>query len=102
VLISGAPAIIFAKDTDGDDRADVVEELYVGFEEANPQHRVSGFAYGLDNWLYVAAGADNGKIKSTHTGESVDVSGQDFRIQPDKGWIEPVGGHTQFGRCRNN
>jgi putative membrane-bound dehydrogenase-like protein len=102
VLVSGAPAILFARDINGDDRADEVKELYAGFDEANPQHRVNGFAYGLDNWLYLAGGADNGEVNSSRTGQTVDIGSQDFRIQPDKGLIGPVGGHTQHGRNRDD
>ena len=54
VLVSDAPDIFYAEDTDGDGKADRREALYRGFELANPQHRINGFNYGLDNWLYLA------------------------------------------------
>ena len=101
VLISGAPDIIFAKDNDGDLRCDETEVLYTGFEEANPQHRVAGFEYGLDGWLYLSAGTNNHVITCLKTGEEVDISGRDCRIHPDSGKLEPVSGRSQYGRCRD-
>jgi putative membrane-bound dehydrogenase-like protein len=102
VLISGAPTIIYAEDTDGDDRADVKKPLFRGFEADNPQHRVAGFAYGLDNWLYLASGTNNHEIESVATGKTVDMSGRDLRVEPDRGLIETVSGRTQFGRNRDD
>lgn len=102
VLISGAPSILYAEDTDGDGRADLVEPLYTGFEEENPQHRISGFAYGLDHWLYLASGTNNQEIESLKSGERVNMSGRDLRIAPQSGGLATVTGRTQFGRNRDD
>ena len=102
VLVSCAPDIFFARDDDGDGRADHREVLYTGFEERNPQHRVNGFEWGLDGWLYVAGGGPNERVTCTRTGETVDVSRRDLRIHPDTNRIEPVSGHSQCGRCRDD
>ncbi|HZW29456.1 MAG TPA: PVC-type heme-binding CxxCH protein, partial [Isosphaeraceae bacterium] len=32
------------------------EVLFTGFGEANPQHRINGLRWGLDNWVYCASG----------------------------------------------
>ncbi len=102
VLISCGEKILFARDSDGDQRADTTETLYSGFAKANPQHRAAGFSYGLDNWLYLSGGTKNGEVISHRTGEAVDLMGQDFRIEPNSGRIELVGGQTQFGRNRDD
>ena len=60
MIISSAPDILYAEDPDGDGRADRREVLFTGFAESNPQHRVNGFAFGLDGWVY-AADADGGR-----------------------------------------
>ncbi len=49
VLVTAAPEIFYAEDTDGDGRADVRRTLYSGFMEGNQQLRVNGLRYGLDN-----------------------------------------------------
>jgi putative membrane-bound dehydrogenase-like protein len=68
VLITCAPDIIYAEDTDGDGRADNRVVLFSGFGEANPQHRVNGLRWGLDNWVYCA----NGDFTPERTYESTD------------------------------
>jgi putative membrane-bound dehydrogenase-like protein len=56
VLVTCAPDIFYAEDTDGDGKADRRAVLFTGFGEANPQHRVNGLRWGLDNWIYCANG----------------------------------------------
>ncbi len=102
VLISAAPDILYVEDTDGDGQADHQEVLYTGFNQGNQQHRVNGFCWGLDNWLYLANGDSGGVIVSKKTGQQVDIQGRDVRIRPDEGLIEAVEGQTQFGRSRDD
>ena len=102
VIVTAAPDIFYAEDTDGDGRADKREVLFTGFGEGNQQHRVNGLVYGLDNWLYGANGDSGGGIKSLKTGKVVDISGRDFRINPDTGEIDPTSGQAQFGRTRDD
>ena len=98
ILVTAAPEIFYAEDTDGDDVADRRETLYRGFGEGNQQHRVNGMRWGLDNWIYLGNGDSGGTIKSLKTGESLSISGRDLRIRPDQGLLETRSGQTQFGR----
>jgi putative membrane-bound dehydrogenase-like protein len=102
VLVTCAPEIFYAEDTDGDGKADKREPLYTGFVEGNQQHRVNSLVWGLDNWIYCANGDSGGKVKSVKTGAVVDIRGRDFRIRPDTGEIELQTGQTQFGRSRDD
>ncbi len=102
VLISAAPDVLFARDTDGDGKADEVNKLFTGFRLANPQHRINGFSYGLDHSLHLASGDNLGKITSVKTGESVDASGHDIQIWPDDGRLAVTSGRTQYVRSRND
>ena len=102
VLICDAPDILFARDEDGDGIADVTQKLFSGFEIRNAQARVNSLRWGLDNWIYGACGLFGGTITSLQTGEVVNCSNRDFRINVDTGAIEPVSGRTQQGRCRND
>jgi len=52
VLVCAAPDILYAEDTDGDGKADVVRKLFSGFGTDNYQARVNSLEYGLDGWLY--------------------------------------------------
>lgn len=103
VLVTAAPEIFYAEDTNGDGKADKKEVLYTGFTEGNPQLRINGLRWGLDNWVYLANGwSSRGKVKSLKTGVEVEVSGRDLRIRPDTGEIEVVEGMTEFGRERDD
>lgn len=102
VLICDAPDILFARDENGDGVADSTRKLFSGFDVRNAQARVNSLRIGLDNWLYGSCGLFGGKVVSHLTGETVDVTSRDFRINPDTGAIEPATGRTQQGRCRND
>jgi putative membrane-bound dehydrogenase-like protein len=102
VLVTCAPEIFYAEDTKGTGRADLRIPLYTGFVEGNPQHRVNGLVWGLDNWLHGANGDSGGRVKSLKTGKVVNLSGRDFRIRPDDGAIDLLTGQTQYGRSRDD
>jgi putative membrane-bound dehydrogenase-like protein len=101
-LIAAAPDVFYAEDTDGDGRADVRRVLLTGFEPGNQQHRVNGFEWGLDGWVYVANGDSGGKVRSVATGQTVSISGRDLRFRPETGELEAVSVQTQFGRRRDD
>jgi putative membrane-bound dehydrogenase-like protein len=64
-IITMAPEIFYAEDTDSDGKADLRKTLYKGFVEGNQQHRVNGLRWGLDGWLYLANGDSGGEIVGT-------------------------------------
>lgn len=111
VLVSAAPEIFYAEDTNGDGRADLRKVLFEGFVEGNQQHRVNGFEYGLDNWVYGANGDSGGEIRTVgklsssgvlSSKDAVNIRGRDFRFRPNTGLFETVAGQTQFGRRRDD
>jgi len=102
VLVCAAPDVFYAEDTNGDGKADRRDVLFSGFAEANPQHLINGFAYGLDHWLYLGNGGHNRNIRSRTTGTKVNISGRDVRIRPDDGLVDAVSGRTQYGRTRDD
>jgi putative membrane-bound dehydrogenase-like protein len=105
VLICAAPDILYAEDTDGDGKADVVRKLYTGFGTQNYQARVNSLVWALDGWIYGSCGMFGGKIECFPPGGKshfVQLGDRDFRIKPDLGLLEPVTGRTQQGRARND
>lgn len=102
VLIAAAPDLFYAEDTDGDGKADLRTLLFQGFVEGNQQHRLNGFEWGLDGWVYAANGDSGGSVKSLRTGETLSISGRDVRFRPDAGIMETVSAQTQFGRRRDD
>ena len=101
-LIAAAPDIFYAEDTDGDGKADVRKVLLTGFTPGNQQHRVNGFEWGLDGWIYAANGDSGGRVRSIVTDKTVSISGRDIRFRPDTGELETVSAATQFGRRRDD
>lgn len=102
VIVSAAPEIFFARDTTGDGKADQIETLYTGFRLSNPQHRISGFTYGLDHSLHCASGDNLSELRAVKTGETINASGHDVQIWPDSGKIGLTSGRTQFIRARDD
>ena len=52
VLAAAQTEILFLKDTDGDNVADVREVWFDGFTPAHPQMQIGNPRFGLDNWIY--------------------------------------------------
>ncbi len=102
VLVCAAPDILYAEDTDGDGRADVVEKLYSGFGTDNYQARVNSLQYGLDGWVYGSCGLFGGAITCHRAGKVVKLGDRDFRVKPDTGELEAATGRTQQGRVRDD
>lgn len=107
-IVTAAPEVIFLRDTDGDGRMDEKELLISGLTTGNEQLRANGLRWGLDNWVYVAAGGHHGKygvdtkLTSHRAKQEVAVGSRDFRFRPDTGALEPASGPTQFGRNRDD
>jgi putative membrane-bound dehydrogenase-like protein len=102
VLVCAAPDILYAEDTNGDGKADVIRKLYSGFGTENYQARVNSLQYGLDGWVYGSCGLFGGNILCHRTGKTVALGDRDFRIKPDTGELEPATGRTQQGRVRDD
>ncbi len=104
VLITCAPDIFYAEDTNGDGKADVRKVLFTGFFPGNQQHRLNGLVWGLDNWLYGANGESGGLVKSLVKPDlkPMEIRGRDFRVRPDDGMLDTTIGQTQFGRSRDD
>jgi putative membrane-bound dehydrogenase-like protein len=100
ILISAAPDLLYAEDTDGDGKADIVQKMLTGFDVENPQARLNALTFGLDGWLE-AGTMRGGKVKNLR-GEEIDVPNHDFRFQPDTGAIDPENGRTENSRVRDD
>ncbi len=102
VIVTAAPDIFFIS-PDG-----VKKVLYTGFSTGNQQLRVNGLRWGMDGWVYCAAGAHHGgynkgtQIECKLTGEKIDLGSRDFRFKPDTGEFDPQSGPSQFGRARDD
>ena len=106
VVVTAAPDVLFLRDTDGDGKADTREVLVSGLTTGNQQLRANGLRWGLDGWVYCAAGGHHGQYGMgtklhTKTGDVL-VGSRDFRFRPDTGELAAESGPSQFGRNRDD
>ena len=99
VFVTMAGEVAYLKDTDGDDRADVLETWFTGFDQRNPQLRANHPRLGIDNHIYVSSGLSGGTIEDARSedAEKVSIRGRDFRFDPRTRAFTAVSGQGQFG-----
>ncbi len=56
VICTNASEMLFLKDSDGDDKADIRKVLFTGFKTNDTHAGVSNLRYGFDNWIYATIG----------------------------------------------
>ncbi|MDB5309608.1 MAG: Trehalose utilization [Gemmataceae bacterium] len=79
VIVHQAPVTLFLKDTDGDGKADVRQELLRGWATNDTHAGPSNLHYGFDNWVYGAVGyaGFNGEVN----GEKVNFKQGYYRFK---------------------
>jgi putative membrane-bound dehydrogenase-like protein len=93
--------LLYLKDTDDDDVADVREIVLSGFGRGNVQSVTNGLKWDLDNNIYFAAGRN--PIDLLHRGKTLfPVNGSDLRFDPKTESFEQVAGGVQFGHSMDN
>jgi putative membrane-bound dehydrogenase-like protein len=99
VFIAVAPDMLYAKDTNGDGKADVKKVMFTGFGTQNVQALLNGLLWGTDGWIYGSSGGNGGDIKNLSQPQEkpIVIRGRDFRFKPDGSAFEPVSGGGQFG-----
>lgn len=87
IVVSMAPHFVFLKDTDGDDKADVRENIMTGWEKNDTHFGPSNLQYGFNNKLWGVVGSGfngttrDGKVMNFRTGVynlNPDGTGVDF------------------------
>jgi putative membrane-bound dehydrogenase-like protein len=81
VMVSVARQMMFLKDTNGDDKADVREALLPGWGIGDTHAQQSSLARGFDNWLYGAVGYSN--FRGNVGGKEMQFGQGIFRFKPD-------------------
>ncbi|MEX0867571.1 MAG: PVC-type heme-binding CxxCH protein, partial [Pirellulales bacterium] len=93
LIVTQAPHTLFLQDTDGDDRADVRQVLFTGWETNDTHAGPSNLTYGHDNWIYGMVGYAG--FKGVVGGEKHDFRTGFFRFRAD-------GSKLEFLRNTNN
>lgn len=112
ILVTSTPDILYFEDSDGDGKADKRKVVLTGFASQNPQLRLNGPQYGIDNWIYAAYTrlttarryakefGDKGqpiRFPDRPDIKPLDIHSRDVRFRPDEGKLEALAGFSQFG-----
>ncbi|MGE0606301.1 MAG: PVC-type heme-binding CxxCH protein [Pirellulales bacterium] len=99
VFIGAAPHIYYAKDTDGDGKADEQRIVFTGFSRHNVQGLFNSFHWGLDNRIHGAGSSVGGLISRPDQPDEppVNINGRDFAFDPKTLKFEAVSGGAQHG-----
>jgi putative membrane-bound dehydrogenase-like protein len=90
--------ILFLKDMDGDDVADVMKPLIRGFNPKHSQLQVSAPRWGPDGCVHFNNGLEAKEIYPADAPDKVvGVPGSNFKWDPRTGEITPTGGKGQYG-----
>ncbi len=102
VLVGACPDIIFARDTNGDGKADEVKTVFTGFgsdEKLNVQGLFNNFIWGMDNRIHGCSGHDGGSVvrAEQNRGTALDVKDKGFVIDPRNWTMTTEAGGGQYG-----
>ena len=81
IVVSEARHMLFLKDTNGDDQADVRESFLPGWGVGDSHAMQSSLARGFDNWLYGAVGYSN--FRGNVAGKDLQFGQGIFRFKAD-------------------
>ena len=86
VICTNGTQMLFLKDTDGDDKADVRKVLFEGFSMGDTHAGPSNLRYGFDNWIYATIGYSG--FKGMVGGEKHKFATGLFRFKADGSKLE--------------
>lgn len=90
--------ILFLKDSDGDNKADLIKPLIRGFNPKHSQLQVSAPRWGPDGCVHFNNGLDAREIYPADAPiKVVGIPGSNFKWNPKTGEITPTGGKGQYG-----
>ncbi len=86
LIVSQPPRFLFLKDTNGDDKADVREDLITGWGIGDTHAQANSLHYGIDNWFYGCVGysAFDGEVG----GQRKRFTQGTYRFKPDGSALE--------------
>jgi putative membrane-bound dehydrogenase-like protein len=88
VICTNGTELLFLKDTNGDDVADVRQVVITGFSMSDTHAGPSNLRYGFDNWLYATIGYSG--YEGEVGGEKLKFAQGFFRFRPDGQRMEYV------------
>src|SRR5262245_9050991 len=105
VFVGVAPNLLYAKDTDGDGKADVRRIVFTGFtKDTYGDSMLNSFRWGFDNRIHVQAAAGGGNVRHAERKDAkpVSVRGQGFLFDPRTESYEVTSGGGGHGMCMDD
>ncbi len=93
LVVHQAPQTLLLRDTNGDDRADVRQVLFSGWDTGDTHAGPSNLRWGFDNWLYSMVG---------YAGFSGQVGGEKLQFRTGFLRFRPDGSKLEFLRNTDN
>jgi putative membrane-bound dehydrogenase-like protein len=100
VFVGAAPNILYAKDTDGDGKADVCRVVFTGFNtDIGGESLFNSFRWVFDNRIHVQTSRAGGQVRHADRKDArpVSVNGQRFVFDPRTEAFEVTSGGGQHG-----
>lgn len=100
VFVGAAPNILYAKDTDGDGKADIRRVVFTGFgRDALGEGMLNSFRWHFDNRIHVQTSLSGGQVRHAEKNDAkpVSVRGQGFLFDPRTEGFELISGGGQHG-----
>lgn len=98
IIATTRSQILFLKDTNGDNKADLIKPLIRGFNPKHSQLQVSAPRWGPDGCVHFNNGLDAKEIYPADApAKVVGIPGSNFKWNPKTGAITPTGGKGQYG-----
>ena len=110
IFLSCAPDIIYLKDTDGDDKADIREVVVSGFTVSSVNSFPNSLRWGLDGRIHIMTSTTGGTLVPVRWNKLCDASNKpdskidhintrlrDISIDPRSGHLRLESGGSQFG-----
>ena len=99
VFVSAPPDVLYLKDTDGDNVADVREVVLTGWGTRTAEDIMNNLEWGLDHWIYGASSYNGGEMRPADQPgfEPLEARGRDFRFHPETHALEAIPGAGDFG-----
>ena len=83
VIVASAPDILFLKDTDGDDVADLRVRIVSAIDSADTHHAANNFVYGPDGFIYYQRGGFHiSNVETPWTSNQLSDINAMFRFNP--------------------
>ncbi|MBI3465986.1 MAG: HEAT repeat domain-containing protein, partial [Planctomycetes bacterium] len=99
VFVGAAPDLLYAKDTDGDGRADLRRVVFTGFDRSNVQGLMNTLQWGLDHRIHGATSSSGAALRPGDDAKTrpVTLRGRDFAFDPRTLKVETTSGGAQHG-----